>query len=159
MRDFLFIFVKNNHNMKFHFFTTDSKEADKYLHDTLLTLENSEITVKDAIFNLNNAQWIEGCDMTKEVVQEYIEHVINISGESEDYIWSLYDLVFSPKILITDGKDYSILNVEDKEVFASTLDSLLTNLKLDRTSLIGLQDKDLVIITNIEDGLVRVAQW
>lgn len=144
--------------MKFHFFTTDSNEADKYLHDTLLSLESGEVDTTCAIFNLNNAQWIKGCDMTKEVVQEYIEHVINISGKSEDSIWKIYDMVFSPMTLKTDGVNYSIL-LENGDVFASTMDSILTNLKIDKSTLLGLQDKDLVLVTNVEDGLVRIAQW
>ncbi len=49
--------------MKFHFFTTDSNEADNYLHNTLLSLENGEIDTTCAIFNLNNAQWIKGCEI------------------------------------------------------------------------------------------------
>lgn len=39
------------------------------------------------------------------------------------------------------------------------MDSILTSLKIDKSTLLGLKDKDLVLVTNIENNLVRIVKW
>lgn len=86
-----------------HFFSTLDRNADDLILKSLIQLEKSEISIKDVFINLkriesydeNDKPFFEDADMTKEVIQDVVEHICDIKGISDDDVWEVYDKVYS----------------------------------------------------------------